>query len=382
MIKNLIVLIALFFKGKISYTKPIHSKFVLYDKTKYLDLIKLVNPKDVNILHIRGEKLNLIAILNCVLKFKFKFIDYCNEYIKLVNPKFILTFLDNYPQFYLLDKKKNQKKFIIQNAHRTGDDSPLKIKQKNRYFKKNINKVDCAFIFNKNLSPLYKNLLGCKTKIIGSFRSNNIPISFNKRTKELVYVSSYRDNYESLNVTKFTSYKKFLAPETNLVKYLYNYAQLNKITLNILGSHKSIYKNEKKYFEKILHTKKGWKFLKLKKLSTNYSYKILDSAFIAIGIDSTILYECFSRGTKVIFFNIRPSDPILRANRFFGWPKKFKRKGPFWTDQISQKEVNFFVNKVKNYKNKKWNNIKKIFLKEFVSYDKNNSIFQKEINIL
>ena len=69
---------------------------------------------------------------------------------------------------------------------------------------------------------------------------------------------------------------------------------------------------------------------------------------MAVGIDSTILYETLSRGTRVIFFNIRPSDSILRINRFFGWPKKFNRKGPFWTDQLSQREVNFLLNKVKN----------------------------------
>tara|TARA_B100001057_G_scaffold498491_1_gene605626 strand:- start:3368 stop:4516 length:1149 start_codon:yes stop_codon:yes gene_type:complete len=382
MVKNLITLIILFFKGKISFTQPRQTKYVLYDKTKYLDLTKFINQKDVNILHMRGEQLNIIVILKCILKLRFKFIDYCNEYINLVNPKFIISFLDNYQQFYLLDKKKHQKKILIQNAYRTGDDSPLKINLKDKRFIKLKNKVDYAFIFNKNLSPLYKNLLGCKTKIIGSFRSNYLPINKIKKQKKLVYVSSYRENHETLNVTKYTSYKKFLAPEKTLVKYLYKYSQLNNIRLNILGSHKSIYKNEKSYFENILKTKKNWKFLKPKKLSTNFSYKILDRSFMVVGIDSTILYESLSRGTRVIFFNIRPSDSILRMNRFFGWPKKFNRKGPFWTDQLSQREVNFLLNKVKNYKNKKWNEIKKSFTKEFVIFDKNNSIFLQVLNTL
>ena len=143
--------------------------------------------------------------------------------------------------------------------------------------------------------------MGCKTKIIGSFRSNYLPINKIKKQKKLVYVSSYRENHETLNVTKFTSYKKFLAPEKILVKYLYKYSQLNNIKLNILGSHKSIYKNEKSYFENILKTKKNWKFLKSKKLSTNFSYKILDRSFVAVGITLQFCMRLYLEEQELFF---------------------------------------------------------------------------------
>ena len=119
MFKKFLLLLKLFMSGKLEFSTPIKKDVVLYDKTKFQDLIKILDHKKINILHIRGEKLNFMILLKCLFKFKLRFIDYCNEYIKIVNPKIILSFLDNYPQFYNLNKQNYQKKILIQNAMRS-----------------------------------------------------------------------------------------------------------------------------------------------------------------------------------------------------------------------------------------------------------------------
>ena len=375
MLTKFVKLIKILLSGNLQFFLPIKKEVVLYDKTKILDLRYFLNINRINILHIRGEKLNALILLKCFFKLKFNFIDYCNEYINHVNPKVILTFLDNYPQFYLLNKKKDQKKILIQNAFRTGDDSPLG-NVKTKIYKQNDKiKVDHAFSFNKNVSKKYVSLLGCKVHEIGSFRSNLIKVK-KKKLYDYLYVSSFRENIGEMKVSNYTNYKKFIKPEEKLVRFLFNYLKIKKKKLFILGSHKSDYKKEKKYFNEILKTS-DWIFLKPKKFSHSYSYKQVDKAKLVIGIDSTLLFESFSRNSKIICFNVRPSDPFLRKYRYFGWPKRFKKQGPFWSDKLTQKNINHVIKKVSSTKDKDWTKIRKKYLNDFISFNKNNYKFSK-----
>ena len=56
--------------------------------------------------------------IKIIIKFKFTFLEYCNEYLRYVEPKFIITFTDNNKLFYLL-KSNTAKKIFIQCAWRT-----------------------------------------------------------------------------------------------------------------------------------------------------------------------------------------------------------------------------------------------------------------------
>ena len=361
--------------GNLQFFPPLKKKILLYDKTKVADLRYLLNINSINILHIRGEKLNALILLKCLIKFKFKFIDYCNEYVNYVNPKIILSFLDNYPQFYLLNKKINQKKFLIQNAFRTGDDSPLG-NVKTKIYKQNYkSKVDHVFSFNKNVSKKYVSLLGCKVNEIGSFRSNLIKIK-KKKSYDYLYVSSFRENAEEMKVSNYTNYKKFLQPEAKLIRFIFNYLKIKRKKLFILGSHKSDYQKEKKYFNEILKTSE-WTFLKPRKFSPTYSYEQTDKAKLVIGIDSTLLFESLSRNSKIACFNVRPSDPFLRKYRYFGWPKRFKNQGPFWTNKLTQKSVNHIIKKIASTKELKWKKIKNKYSDDFVVFNKNNHKFSE-----
>ena len=48
----------------------------------------------------RGEEINLYILLKCLLKVKISTLDYCDEFIKHVSPKLILTAFDYHTIFY------------------------------------------------------------------------------------------------------------------------------------------------------------------------------------------------------------------------------------------------------------------------------------------
>ena len=73
----------------------------------------------MEVLFTRGEKINLFILLKCLLKNKLDVNNYLKEYIKYVNPKLILTFIDNSRIFYSIHKIANCKTAFVQNGIRS-----------------------------------------------------------------------------------------------------------------------------------------------------------------------------------------------------------------------------------------------------------------------
>ena len=178
-IKIFSVIKKLFF-SKIDITWPKEADILIWGSPGFIRIFneknyKFMNFNKINFLTVWGESYNLRVLIKCALKFKFSFLDYTNEFIKITKPKVILSFLDNYKPFYLIKKNKNQKKILIQNSVRSNECDEFK---KNKAFYKN--KVDYVFAYNKNIKKSYNDLLHSKTFSVGSFLSNNLPIKKQK----------------------------------------------------------------------------------------------------------------------------------------------------------------------------------------------------------
>ena len=132
-------------KSEIFFKKPELSDIIFLGRPTYnesffckqnFDLL-LANKK--NTIAVWHEYYNLFVIFICLIKFKFTFLEYCQEYINLTKPKLIISFLDNYDLIYKL-QGKNCKKIVIQNGYRFGSNI---INFKLRKIKKKI----CRFCF-------------------------------------------------------------------------------------------------------------------------------------------------------------------------------------------------------------------------------------------
>ena len=96
-----------------------------------------------------------------------------------------------------------------------------------------------------------------------------------------------------------------------------------------------------------------------------------------MGIDTTVLYESLARGTKTIFCDIRPSNKFLDKTRYFGWPKKFKKHGPFWTSNNDYYSIKKVMKNILNTNENSWKKIKKKYADDLMSYDQGNETFKK-----
>lgn len=377
-IKRLLLILLKISKSKISFSKIKKSKVLVFGVPGFINVLNdkkynFIKFKDINFLHNWGESYNFYILIKCLIKLKFNFLFYSNEYISAVNPKIILSFLDHYKIFYLLKKKKNQKKILIQFAFRANEYGVFK---KNKDFLKN--KVDYVFAFNKGIAKKYVQLLGCKTYSTGSFLSNDVIKKKYKKIYDIVYISTFRAKSSHGVINKNITIKDYLDTEADFVKKIMRYAEENKRKLHILCTKKYFNKTEEieeiEFFNDIFKNKK-WNMIRRTSASFKFTYNVIDKSNIILGIDSTVLYESFARGQKTIFFDIRPTNKFLEKTRYFAWPNKLNKNGPFWESKNDFNSIQKIIDKVYRYNNKQWLDINNKYKNKIMSYDDQNKKF-------
>ncbi len=366
--------------SRIIFSKPKKTKTVVWGVPKYAKEIlkqKKFNLEKIEFIEIWGESYNFYILLRCFSKLKFSLLDYSNEYIAYVNPKIILSFLDNYRTFYKIKKNLSQKKIIIQNSWRCNEF---------KFFEKKIgnisNKVDYIFVQNINIKKKYQEISGSKVITAGSFLSNSIKIKTTQKKIDVLYISTFRNiEKKDLVINKNIFLKDYIDSEAKLLRNIHNICKLNNKILHILPSQKTGNQQiENEFYQKILGDEKTYKIIKRKNFNYRFPYKIVDTAKIVVGIDSTLLYEAFGRGIKTIFCDIRPKNNFLERTRHFAWPKKYPKQGFFWLNKNDPEIINKVFLNIWKIKNEKWKSIFKKYNQSLMIYDKNNSQFTQIIN--
>ena len=360
------ILITIFLSKKI-FKKP-ETKSVLIINEDLSSFIKRYLNKNFDILDTRfhyfpNRKLNLYVLINCFLKLKFTFFDYICEYIKFVQPKILVTLIDNDPLFYRLKTFfPNTKTIMIQNALRTLQKEDI-LSQSNQ-IKKKIFSVDYYFCFNEAIGNQFKSLLKCSVVPIGSFRSNFYKKKKIKKKYEFTYISVYR-------------YHTKIGPEDKIFfKNLEKYLLKKDKTLTILGSQSLYQKNEYNFYKSIF---KNINFEFIGRSHKRDTYRILDQSNITVNIDSSAGYESLSRKNKVGFFCIRGNKYPFNSLKF-GWPNSLQNKGLFWTDKNNFVELNRVLNYLTKTNDQKFFKRNKKVINIVMKKDNNNKKFSKYIN--
>lgn len=370
LLKNFFKLLKILVKAKLNFFPPKKSNILVWGEPSFIEILREKNYKKLfkkfEIFHVWNESINIFILLKCLLKLKFSFLDYANEFIKFSNPLIIFSFLDNHKFFYLLKKNKFQKKILVQNSWRSNEFGFFNIKKTN-----SLTDVDYIFCHNNNIKKKYNKITNAKIFVKGSFLSNHIQLKKRKKY-EILYISTFR-HLKNYTINENISFKDYLDSEEKLIKHVANYCEKNKLKLFILPSaREKTIKYEILFFKRCLQDKKNWHLLKRMNKNYKFPYNEIDKAKLVIGLDSTLLYESFGRGLKTIFCDVRPTNNFLSKNRHFGWPKKFPKSGPFWITENKYKVVNTVINKVGNYNNSRWIKINKKFKKYLMVYDEDN----------
>ena len=354
-------------KAKYYFLLPEKKDILIFD-TNGADLIKSILPKNsYHILPTRYESLNFLFLINCLFSFRIRMRSYLQKYIDYINPKILITYIDNNPLFYEL-KLKHGKKFFIQNGRRTALDiffSKNKLKKKKFYF------VDYMLVHNDIIGKKYQKLIRGKSIKFGSLQSNSCKVIKSQKKYDLMYVSTFRQGYTQPDNFLFgIKYSNYIKKEIFFLKWLRDFSDKNKRHISILGSERFPTEGEKQFYKNIFGNN-DWRYIE--RTPKRKTYKIIDQSFIILGIDSTLIYEALSRGLRVGFFGIRGNKYPLNSRKF-GWPDSFRNQGPFWTNLALEKEFKRIINNLINYSSKKWDETSSKYKKNLLHYNFQNTL--------
>ncbi len=346
-------------------------KYIIYDSTHKDILTKIINTHECEVLNFR-EFLNSkkkfiffffyilknfynIKLMNIMLKDGFLTSYVCKQIYKY-NPKFVITMIDNDLRFYKLKKYfNNSTKFVaIQNGLRSKFhdifDNPTIHKDKNL-------SADYYLSFGTSLKTILQKYIKVKVIPVGSIVNNMVKIkkfSYKISKNNILYISSYRNLsynqvFDKSSDGQSIYWKNLISDEIKLIKYLGDYCYKNNIELGIAGCNLEFPEKEKKFFKKILRKVK-WKFYK--RINKFSNYKLIDNFNIIVNNCSTLGFEALGRDKKVAFFS-REKSPF--GDWRFGWPIKYPLKGFFYSNRISEFEVNRILNNLCKINQKQWN---------------------------
>ena len=322
---------------------PKKSSYLIYDFHERFDL-KPLNIYNFTKLNLKTE-INLWVLLNCFFNLNLWKIQlrksYCISYIKLTDPKVIITFTDNDILFYKLKTMFPKKKFIsIQNGTRSRSQD---------IFGYEINeKLSCDFIYTHNdfIAKKYRDIIKTKTITFGSYLSNITPKEKSKHM-DILFISQYEEkkvfafkNYKNQQV----SWEQYYFSESKILPMLDNFCYQNNLNLNICSRFDSNIEEKNFFTDNIKKIK--FNFIdKYKKLN---SYNLVDNSKLVIFVDSTLGYESIARKNKTIALSTRGKF-VADSSFNFAWPINLEKNGSFWTDDLKEKNImdllkyNFFI---------------------------------------
>ncbi len=318
-ILKLLSYLRILFLVKYNFNTPRKGEIIIFDDTSVEQLKPVIKNFNYFILETRFERLKKIYLTKKIIFSMLKnikigiFNSYLLSIIDQVNPKLILTFIDNSHRFSIFAKiKKNKYKFVaVQNGARY--EHKIVNLLKKRKIKVELKKffIPHFFCFGKNEIKDYKknNQIVGKFDIVGSLRLSNFLNSQknykktnSKKTNDILLISDvycWDANLEKLNFP----IEKGL---TNLIRFTIKFSQKYKFKMKIAARSKlNNFIKEKEFYKKNL-SKNEYEFL-LKNIffrSENHkTYKIMQKSKIVIGTMSTMLRENLSLNGKTFACN-------------------------------------------------------------------------------
>lgn len=360
-------------QAKWVWKRPKKAKILIYDRAGADLFFHYLSPDDTEILDVRGESFNIPILLRSLFFNKGK---YRELFIKLVEPRIVLTFIDNSIAFCSLKTPNTPYTTIfVQNGLRSETFDIL------RYFKNKVTKepayrVDYMFVFNECIGQEYSKYIQGKVIPIGSFKNNLISVTKKNREKTILFISQYRVPPQQADCFMqceghTVSWDIFYAAERAVLPFLAQYAKEHDYRLCITSALKEHENQEYQFYTAIL-AGYDWQFLSQK--DTFSGYLNVDEADYVVFIDSALGYEALARKKRVAAFSIRNVyAPMISIN--FGWPANLPNKGPFWTNNVDETEFASIMDYITTIGEQEWETMLQPYLPRVMEYDAGNKKF-------
>jgi surface carbohydrate biosynthesis protein len=325
---------------------------------------------DYGVVYLRGERINLRSLLRAALSREFlkdPLFSYSIQILKSMNPRVILTAIDNDVRFFSVSNIfPNAITIMVQNGVR---DDIFDVWSRKDNLPSN-SSVNYMFVFGNVYRDYIKKYIKGTVIVGGSHQSNRVPISKTSKTRTLLVISQILRKPDAsifgrlLDGTVVTHFEHSNA-ESALIPIIGRWCALNNYQLKILARTDCI--EEQNFFSELL-SGINWDYCVPGERTS--PYQMVDEAEIVVGINSTLVLESLARGNRTAVFSIRGSY-IENFPTIF-WPDVPKDVGPFWTNSISESEVNRVLSFLVETDLATWENCLTKYVSNHIIFDSGN----------
>jgi surface carbohydrate biosynthesis protein len=361
------------------FKKPKQRDVLLYFKTGADVISPYFKPNEFQVLDLRESEVNIPIAIRCLLTGNLSAENYARQFIKVAKPKLILTFIDNFPPYYLLKNEFPRiKVWLIQNGVRSdrGDLFGLLKATSPR----SIYKVDKMYVFGTAIGKKYLDYISGETVVHGSLKNNLVPISPPKKNT-VAYISTYRPGQKRSFVVPESqpeqpiTYEQIVTQRERVILWLAKYCAENNLKLTIVGKDEDP-QREKNYYRSLL---KNYKFEFVARRQASSSYDAIDKSEFVVFTSSTLGYESLARGKRTAALML--DAEIIGAEALkFGWPAKLQDDGPFWTHQLNEVRLDEIMDFLREVGDAEWDKIRTQTIKDVIVFDPDNSKFRESVD--
>jgi surface carbohydrate biosynthesis protein len=312
---------------------------------------------------------------------------YILNYIKSVEPSYVITYQDQSFFFFTLKKYFPEVKFIIVQASMIFPGYLWSLYHLNKMNIKEKYKIDFFFVFGESFKRIFSKYFDSEFIIIGSFRNNLVSFQKNK-SKDLVFISGFKSILRKKiillrNGGSITGENYYYKSDQNILKFLLIYCKKKKINLKILlrstNRNQLELSKEKIFFSESLGKNQDIQFIHKK---NRYSvYKLINRFNYFVTQDSTLGYEILSKRKRVGFINIREKfAKILSFGKHsFGWPNSYPENKFFWTSSSNYKKMAKCLDFIYTCEDKVWKKTVRQYGNPIIIFNSYNKIFRKKM---
>ena len=358
-----------FRKTKRVWRKPPRAALLIIDRGTASPLDEMFAHHKPHVLDIRGESINMFALLRAVPKIRLGALAYIEAYIDFVKPKLILSRTDNNATMWQLKRRTNAtyQVALVQNGSRASAfflapniSNPLNAATKS------VNMADKYFVFGKSVSQILGTRVKTKFECSGSLILNNLDFrrkqektTINRESvADVALISTFRSKETELNESHKLIYR-------SLDKFLAN----TNYSLLIIGN--GISTIEKELERKFLHSV----FLNCKFRVEFFrmggdSYRHLGSNKWIVTGQSTLGYESLITSVPVGFFH---PEAAIYNGRDFDATSNLGSSGLFWSRSDDPQEHNRIFTYLDTVSDEQWEHDSGWIRDQLMVYDYGNT---------
>jgi surface carbohydrate biosynthesis protein len=379
---------------RLSFRWPRKRRLLFIGRTGQSLLRTYISESDFDTYVSPRSELNIWVALHAIMTGSVSTRGYLKSYLRFAQPAFVVTFEDNALEFYLAKVFAPWcKTLAIQNGRRDthSDVDSTDIWQLIRESVPSTHAPDVVLTHGRPWSVYYRDALsGGKTRIVevGSVRSNAIPVPATARDhteRRLIFISSFpnlgsRGDFSRVANETFgywrgvpLSYAQFYSVEALVAQHCAQLANESNLPFVVLGKRPSWQRGEYNYFAAALRGFK-WSYAPAELDSSSYDFVRFND--VIVNVDSTLGYELFARGHRVVFVAGRMSTagvPSVRDTEF-AYPLMNETHGEFWSNFATFEETQRVISYAVSTTDADWQEATRQLQADIMPFDPGNQL--------